>query len=268
MRTRHVRPPAGRRGPAPFRALLRSALGLVLVAALAACEGGPPADGSSGSGSADQSEAAAAVPDSAPGTAASEGARPDTQRVDISDLGVNAGVPGAPIQVVEFSDFGCPHCRSFHMNTYPTIYREYVQTGHVIWKYVPLAFGMFPNSLPATRAGHCAMDQTDFAPMRDELFRNQLDWMRTEAPRDLFIGYAEEVGLDVERFRSCLEEGTQEEEIQQAIDVANRIGVNGTPTFFIQGQKVEGERSTDFFRQVFDQMLAQIESQGGSSGGS
>lgn len=251
-----------------MRASARAATGLLVVAALAACQGDSSAEGGSdGSEQAPDERAAAAAEPSTEGSGPGDASAAGAQQVDVSELGVNTGVPGAPIQVVEFSDFGCPHCGVFHQETYPTIYEEYVETGKVFWKYIPFVLGTFPHSLEATRAGHCAIEQGDFTPMRDELFRDQLEWMTTEDPTEVFVGYAREVGLDVEQFRSCFEEGRHEEDIRQALQAGRQVGINGTPTFFIQGQTVEGNRPVEFFRQVFDQMLEQADAQGGATGG-
>lgn len=251
----------------------RALLSLMAALAFLACEGAPGAGSLDATGGGEPAPSSASEPGRAPATAPTESepgtseATADTQRVNISDLGINTGEADAPIQVVEFSDFGCPHCREFHLYTYPTLQEEYVETGKVIWKYVPMVLGTFPNSLEATRAGYCALEQDAFPAMRDRLFQGQREWMTTRDPRELFLGYARDVGLDVEPFRGCLEEGRSEESIRETLSVARDVGIQGTPTFFIEGQKLEGNRPVDFFRQVFDRMLEEQEATGADATG-
>lgn len=256
------RPP---RGP-----LTRAALALVAVLALTACDGAPGAGGGAPDARAAAEEASGpdgrAESTGEPASGSASGSAADTQRVNISDLGVNTGQPGAPIQVVEFSDFGCPHCREFHLHTYPSLREEYVETGKVIWKYVPFVLGSFPNSLAATRASYCALEQDAFAAMRDRLFQNQREWMTTRDPTDLFVGYARSLELDAQRLRSCLEEGRAEQRIQETLSVGREVGIQGTPTFFIEGQKLEGNRPVEFFRRVFDRMLEEQASRASGEG--
>jgi len=248
--------PAGPRLPVPARA----ALCLLTAATVVACQGAPEGDGSGsteGTPVAEASSASASTPAPAQDTTPADSS--GAQHFDVSQLGINYGAPGAPIQVVEFSDFGCPHCREFHEQTYPVLYRDYVQTGEVIWKYVPFVLGVFPNSLDAARAGQCAIEQGDFAPMRDQLFSHQQQWETVEADSalSLFVGYAEEAGLDAGQLRSCMQGGggDAEEKIRRGIQVGRQVGVRGTPTFFIQGQKLQGDRPVSFFREIFDQVL-------------
>lgn len=250
-------------------ALARGALCLLAAATLVGCEAGPGADGESGAAVAEAGGSGGSAPSAGDASGRQDaGAEGERQRINITDLGVNIGDPDASIQVVEFSDFGCPHCRAFHMETYPTLHDEYVETGKVIWKYVPFVLGTFPNSLPAARAGECAIAQNRFPRLRDRLFRTQSEWMSVGDPTDLFVDYSRDVGLDAERFRTCLEEGHREERIRETLAVGRDVGINGTPTFFIQGRVIEGNRPVEFFRQVFDGLLEEQEAEEGAGGGS
>lgn len=175
-------------------------------------------------------------------------------RLEVSDLGINAGAPDAPIQVVEFSDFGCPHCRAFHEEVYPVLHEEYVETGRVIWKYVPFVLGLFPNSVEAARAGECGIEQDGFEPLRARLFATQEAWRASDEPTELFIRLAREEGLDADRFRSCMEERWTEERLLRSLKVGAEVDLDRTPTFFVQGRRLEGARSADTFREIFDRL--------------
>lgn len=227
----------------------RATVSLVLLA-FAACGGGSGGD-SSGS-AADGSAAAGSGDGEAP------------LRFNVTGRGHNAGSQEAPIRVVEFSDFACPHCREFHLRSYPTVHEEFVETGTVLWKYIPYVLGVFPNSVEAARAGECAIEQEAFPPMRDRLFAEQSSWVEADDPRELFVGYAREEGLDVERFTSCLEEGRRDDEVQQNIELGRQVGIRGTPTFMVDGNVIQGNRPPEVFRDVFGRILG--DSEGGTEG--
>lgn len=215
---------------------------LLVLLALAACGGGSGAE-SGGDGS---------------GEGAASGSQEEAPlRFNVTGRGHNAGSPDAPIRVVEFSDFACPHCREFHLRSYPTVHQEFVETGTVLWKYVPYVLGVFPNSVEAARAGECAIEQEAFPPLRDRLFQEQTSWVEADEPRELFVGYARDEGLDVERFTSCLEEGRRDDEVQQNIELGRQVGIRGTPTFMVDGNVIQGNRPPEVFREVFDRILGE-----------
>jgi len=216
---------------------------LFLLLALAACGGGEGTD----AGGSRAGAQAGSQDDEAP------------LRFNVTGRGHNAGSPDAPIRVVEFSDFACPHCREFHLRSYPTIHEEFVETGTVLWKYIPYVLGSFPNSVEAARAGECAIEQEAFPPLRDRLFAEQPDWVQADDPRELFIGYAGEEGLDVEQFNSCLEEGRRDDEVQQNIELGRQVGIRGTPTFMVNGNVIQGNRPPEVFRDVFGMLLDEAE---------
>jgi len=231
----------GNSGRSPFSRLSPVVGVLALAVLLTGCGasgGGDSAAGGSGTDS--------------PGDSADQEA---PLRFNITDLGYNEGDPNAPIRVAEFSDFACPHCREFHAQSFPSVREEWVETGTVLWKYIPFVLGVFPNSLEAARAGECAIEQDAFPPMRDRIFEEQPDWLEVEDPRDLFIGYAEDEGLDVDQFTSCLEEGRRDEQLQRNIEVGQQIGIRGTPTFMVDGVPIQGNRSPEVFGDIFSQML-------------
>lgn len=191
----------------------------------------------------------------------------DTAGVDVSGMGYTVGSPDAPIRVVEFSDFGCGYCRKFHLETYPTLHEEYVETGKVRWTYIPFVLGIFPNGVEAARAGECAIDQGRFPPIRDRFFEDQDAWQETDDPLGVFVRLAREEGLDAERFRSCLEERQPEERVRRNIQLGQRVGVRGTPTFLVEGHPLQGALPVDVFRQVFERVLRDPAVGGGSTGG-
>jgi len=260
-------------GP-PLRGSGARALALLLLVALAGCGGGE-AEGHVGDGAADstrstvtssalfgggvRSDASGRTPrpEPPPGIARRDAGR-DTQAVDLSRLGFNVGSSDAPIRVVEFSDFGCGYCKRFHAETYPTLKEEYIETGKVVWKYVPFVLGMFPNAVEAAMAGECAGAQgrEPFAAMRDRLFEEQGEWRKSSEPYALFKEYAREVGLEGERFDRCVDERVPAERVRANVRAGRRVGVRGTPMFVVEGFPLQGALPLEAFREIFDKMLA------------
>ncbi|MCB8943815.1 MAG: DsbA family protein [Ardenticatenaceae bacterium] len=160
---------------------------------------------------------------------------------------VSVGAADAPVKMIEVLDFGCPHCRDFHEQTSPLLDQLYVQTGQVQFVYYPYALSA--QTIPATNASLCAQEQNAYATYVDALF----DQFETADARERagLLRAAEAVGLDMEAFTACVDDGRYNKTIQQNIEVARRQRVSSTPTFFINGRVISGARPfTDFQQQI------------------
>ncbi len=162
----------------------------------------------------------------------------------------------APVTVIEFGDFGCPYCALFALQTYPVLHREYVETGRVQWRYVTFVMGTFPNGEEAARAAECATEQGEaaFWEMHDLLYERQQEWKRAGDPEALFGRYAADAGLDTERFGSCYREERSRLRVMAGNALAAESGVRATPTFFINGMRVQGALPLEQFRMILDEM--------------
>ena len=142
------------------------------------------------------------------------------------------GPSDGPVTLVEYGDFECPFCGRAE----PVVREVLADFGDVryVWRHLPLT-DVHPNAELAARASEAAAMQDRFWEMRDLLFEHQGDLR----PRDL-VGYAEQLGLDVERFRSDLRHHRTAARVEEDVDSADRSGVAGTPTFFINGRRHEG----------------------------
>lgn len=181
-----------------------------------------------------------------------------SQRIDLNEVGYQIGNPEASVIVVEFSDFGCHFCRSFALQSFPTIKREYIDTGKVSWRYVPYILGIFPNGDRAAIAGVCAAAQgaDEFWAMHDLLYERQDDWKSTGGgAREIFTGYAADLGLDAGSFANCYDNNLAAEEINANLRIGRQMGVRATPTFFINGARVEGAIPVDLFMRVLDEAM-------------
>ncbi len=138
----------------------------------------------------------------------------------------------APVTVVEYGDFECPYC-GMAEPVVRELLRDFVDVRYV-WRHLPLT-DVHPNAQLAAGAAEAAADQGAFWEMHDLLLTHQ-DALE---PKDL-MGYAEELGLDVERFRDDLRGSSGAGRVAEDVDSADLSGVSGTPTFFINGNRHYG----------------------------
>ncbi|WP_230423794.1 Na+/H+ antiporter NhaA [Streptomyces radicis] len=163
----------------------------------------------------------------------------------ITDLapGVDAGrdhVRGpaeALVTLVEYGDFECPYCGQAE----PVVRRLLAEVGELryVWRHLPL-HDVHPNARLAAEAAEAAAEQDAFWRMHDLL----LDHQGALRMPDL-IGYAEEIGLDVDRFRDHLQRRRGSTRVAEDIESADLSGVSGTPTFFVNGRRHHGSYDID-----------------------
>jgi len=173
------------------------------------------------------------------------------QGVDVTKLGYDRGMAGAPILVVEFADFGCSACGQFSRDVWPELQREFVATGRVRWKYVPFILGMFPNGDEAVKAAECAADQDAFWSMHDLLYEKQKEWNRLKDPDGKLAELANSLGLDADRFARCYRNDAGGERTKRNDEAARTLMVRSTPTFFVNGQRALGALPITEWRKIF-----------------
>jgi len=168
------------------------------------------------------------------------------------------GEPDAPVTVVEYTDYQCPYCSRHFEQTYPQILENFVETGVVryVFKDYPLT-SIHPQALQAAQAARCARDQGAFVDMHDMLFGRQQAWSGKENASEIFVGFAEELGLDSDAFAQCLESGEYEEAVLADLDEGTQLGVRGTPTFFINGRYMDGARPYSSFEEMINELSSE-----------
>ena len=173
------------------------------------------------------------------------------------------GNPDAPITIIEFSDFQCPFCARFHIQTLPLILEEYIEQGKVrlVFRDFPIQ-SIHPNALPASIAAECANEQGKFKEMHDMLFDNQNEWNKQDTVDALssFSQYATNIQLEQETFDSCLTNGKYIEEIKKDLDDGRDYGVSGTPGFFVGNDEIgyvelKGAQPFESFKKIIDAQL-------------
>lgn len=171
--------------------------------------------------------------------------------VPVESTDPSRGSSSAPITVVEFSDFQCPYC----LRASPTLVQlqqAYGDKLRVVWKDFPLT-QIHPDAFKAAEAAHCAGDQGKFWQYHDRLFANQ----QALQPADLHR-YAADTGLDTKRFAECLVSSQFAERVRDGVALGTRLGVNSTPTLFINGRVLAGAYPLETLKQVVDEELERL----------
>jgi protein-disulfide isomerase len=171
------------------------------------------------------------------------------QRVDVP-IG-NAPVWGAadaPITIVEFSDYECPYCIKWHKEVWPQIQQAYPNQVRLVYKDFPL-YQAHPNASPAALAARCANDQNKYWLFHDRLFSGKA------LSTAYYESIAAELSLDVAKWRSCVTSGKYNTEIENDYNYGAQLGINGTPTFFINGVAMIGAQPFSAFKKLIDQEL-------------
>lgn len=166
---------------------------------------------------------------------------------------VSRGEADAPVTMVEVSDFGCVHCTTFHRETEQDLAAQYVDTGTMRWVVLPYALSA--TTVPAAGAALCAGEQDRYFEFAHALF--QIDPTET---RLTAVGYqqaAEAVGLDMDAFQSCMDDGRNLSLVNANREAARDNGVSGTPTFFLNDESISGAQPLSAFSQMIDSLLAQ-----------
>lgn len=166
------------------------------------------------------------------------------------------GDTAAPIRIVEISDFECPYCQQFHFESSGIIDSLYVQSGIARYLWISFPNATHPRAWPAVEAAFCAGSAGRFWQMHDILFERVEQWKSAENPVDLFVEWAEEVGIDPESYGRCLHNDVTAPLQVKDYDSALRSGITSTP-FFVVGDSVaiRGVVSTDRFRAAVDSVL-------------
>lgn len=163
--------------------------------------------------------------------------------------GTRIGRPDAPVHVEEYFDFQCPHCHTASERVVKRLLDEYVAEGSVrfTYRFFPI---LGPESVLAARAAYCAMEMGAFWPYQDVLFAKKGMGNRGTYNRNNLIAYARQIGLDSGEFQTCLDGEESLQYVQQAYHYAVRRGMQGTPTFVVNGRPVNLSTWEDLFRVV------------------
>jgi protein-disulfide isomerase len=187
-------------------------------------------------------------PSPATGDGGSGGPRVVSSGVDITN-DPTLGPAGAPVTIIEFSDFDCPFCTRFAQRTAPQLRRQYGE--RIRWVFVNLPLrSIHPRAYEAALAGECAHEQGKFWDWYDTMFSGRYD-----STGEGLSGAARAIELDPDRFEQCLAEAQYAREVALDLQEAEKFYILGTPTFFINGLRIEGAQPAERFAVVIDSIL-------------
>jgi protein-disulfide isomerase len=170
------------------------------------------------------------------------------------------GDPNAKVLMIEFGDYQCPSCRMFWKEVEPRLKKEYIDTGKVklVFRDFPIA-QIHPEAILAAEAVDCAADQQQYWQYHDKVFREQYnkgdDIVRFKAA-DL-KKWAKDTGLDPAKFDQCLDSEKYKTEVLKDKSDGEAAGVQGTPTFFVNGRVMGGAQQYPEYKKVIDDLLKQ-----------
>jgi len=175
--------------------------------------------------------------------------RPDpNRRYSVSTAGAPVkGDPKAKLAIVEFSDFQCPFCGRVEP-TLKQIEKEYGNQVRIVFKHLPLS--IHPKAPAAHAAAEAAHRQGKFWEMHDLIFANQ-----REMSPERYLEYAAQIGLDVDQFKKDVASPEVQKKIDADAQEASKLGVTGTPAFFVNGRFISGAQPYATFKSMIDSEL-------------
>lgn len=180
------------------------------------------------------------------------------KKIDVSEADLMAAGPlpdivygkaDAPITIVEYASMTCPHCANFHKTIFPTLKSKYIDTGKV--KLIFREFPLDDLAVAASMLARCSGGEGPSA-MISELFARQSDWAFVRGdPRPKLFDMAKQAGFTQAEFDKCL---TDDDLYKKILAVRKKgsdsFGVTSTPTFFVNGKRVDGGSITDFDKAI------------------
>jgi protein-disulfide isomerase len=171
----------------------------------------------------------------------------------ISKNDISEGNPKAKVTLIEYADFQCPACAAYHplVNQLLTDFN-----GRIFY-----AYRMFPipnlhqNAIISAQAAYAAWKQNKFFQMDDYLFSSQAEWENLPDPKATFISYAAKLKLDTVKFAADMNSGQAQNYVADSENQATSIGVNQTPTFFVNGQQIDNPANYDGFKKIIQDEL-------------
>lgn len=186
------------------------------------------------------------------------GSRPSDTSLEKSEsiIAANDWVAGnkdANVVLVEYSDFQCPACGAYH----PLVKQLVGEMGNdfaFIYRHFPLQ--QHTHAKLAAYAAEAAGNQGKFWDMHAMIFEHQRDWSDADNARDTFIGYAESLGIDRSQFEKDMDSDTTKDKVASNYSTGVKLRVAGTPTFFLNGKKMETPRSYEEFKKRIQDEIA------------
>lgn len=164
------------------------------------------------------------------------------------------GSSTAKTVLVEYSDFQCPACKAFY-SVVEELAAKYPDNLKIAYRYFPLR-QVHKNADLSARAAEAAGKQGKFWEMHDSLFEHQEDWAESDNAKDTFITYATTLNLNIDQFKTDIDSASVKSRVDKDLQDGLNSGVNSTPTFFLNGKRLNPPSSFDDFRNQIETTIA------------
>jgi protein-disulfide isomerase len=158
------------------------------------------------------------------------------------------GDPKAKVTLVEYSDFQCSAC-GLYFPDIKQLEKDFGNKLFVVYRIFPL-IQTHQNSMIASQTAYAANLQGKFWEMHDLLFENQSNWSDSKFAKDIFIGYAKDLGMNLDKFKTDLDAKSTKKFVTDQQTKAVAIGLNSTPTFFVNGTRIQNPRGYEAFKKI------------------
>jgi len=179
--------------------------------------------------------------------------QPEIVTTEITAADWVKGNPDAKVTIIEYSDFQCPACLGY-VPVIKALIGEFENDIRFVYRHFPLK-GTHPNAAPAARAAEAAGRQGKFWEMHDQLFDNQASWSGLFSAKKSFVTYAEKIGLDLEQFETDYDSKEIIAKVDDQYDSALAMGLNSTPSFLVNGKRINNPRTLEEFRALIQSAL-------------
>ena len=197
--------------------------------------------------------AAVAALASTPALAQEEGAPVDLAELlkppALGDMALGAG-EGAKVTIVEYASATCPHCAAFHKDVWPKLKTDYIDTGKI--RFIFREFPLNDPALAAFMIARAAPKESYF-PLIGVFFDTLETWAKD--PANGLLNIAKQAGFTQEKFDATLKDEKLAKGIMEIRDGGVKFGVQGTPTFFLNGKPMRGEVTYDSLKADIDKLL-------------
>lgn len=178
---------------------------------------------------------------------------PADQKLLINDSSHKISAPDSKVTIVEFGDYQCPACAAAQ-SIVKKILSDYDGKINFVFRNFPLS--VHPNAQKAAQAAEAAAAQGKFWEMHDKLYENQTTWSTVGDPQEIFIGYAGDLGIDKDAFKKDINTNKYTGVINADANDGTKLGVDSTPTFFLNGNKIIGVPTYTDLKDAIDKGLS------------
>jgi protein-disulfide isomerase len=171
---------------------------------------------------------------------------------DVTSIDNVIGPENARVTLIEYSDFQCPAC-AMYFPVVEKLFAESSTTMRLVYRHFPLP--QHANAMIASQASEAAALQGKFWPMYRLIFDNQTEWENSTKAREIFTQYAERIGLNMTSFKKDIDSDIVKNKIQASRDEGIKIGINGTPTFFVNGKAISNPQGYEQFKTIIEEAI-------------